>query len=143
MNGFDSPGSQLNVWWNGGLPGQSGLLSGPRCRRVGGDHPIAIHRQSGGTILQWSSSGAVPAKNVCLLLKLLRWQALQPLVRENVMAKPNYHQARKQRELARKARQQEKLQRKSTRAKVVAADPPVEPFEGAAGALGTPLVDQG
>jgi hypothetical protein len=55
------------------------------------------------------------------------------------MAKPNYHQARKQRELARKARQQEKLQRKSTRARV--ADPPVEPVEDAAGALGTPLVD--
>jgi len=59
------------------------------------------------------------------------------------MAKPNYHQARKQRELARKARQQEKLQRKSTRARVAAADPPAEPVEDAGGALGTPTVDQG
>ena len=31
------------------------------------------------------------------------------------MAKPNYHQARKQKELARKARQQEKQQRRSAR----------------------------
>lgn len=31
------------------------------------------------------------------------------------MPKPNYHQARKQKELARKARQQEKQQRRSTR----------------------------
>lgn len=31
------------------------------------------------------------------------------------MAKPNYHQARKQKELARKARQQEKQQRRSSR----------------------------
>jgi hypothetical protein len=31
------------------------------------------------------------------------------------VAKPNYHQARKQKELARKARQQEKQQRRSAR----------------------------
>ena len=31
------------------------------------------------------------------------------------MAKPNYHHARKQKELARKARQQEKQQRRSAR----------------------------
>jgi hypothetical protein len=31
------------------------------------------------------------------------------------MPKPNYHQARKQKELARKARQQEKQQRRSSR----------------------------
>jgi hypothetical protein len=31
------------------------------------------------------------------------------------MPKPNYHQARKQKELARKARQQEKQQRRSAR----------------------------
>jgi hypothetical protein len=34
------------------------------------------------------------------------------------VAKPNYHQARKQRELARKARQLEKQQRKGERARV-------------------------
>ena len=80
---------------------------------------------------------------MCLLLKVLRWQALNPLVREKVMAKPNYHQARKQKELARKARQQEKLQRRSTRARVADADPPVGPIEDAAGALAPPIVDQG
>ena len=34
---------------------------------------------------------------------------------ESLVAKPNYHQARKQKELARKARQQEKQQRRSAR----------------------------
>ncbi len=43
------------------------------------------------------------------------------------MPKPNYHQARKQKELARKARQQEKQQRRSTRPgedKIEATDAP-------------------
>lgn len=35
---------------------------------------------------------------------------------ETFVAKPNYHHARKQKELARKARQQEKQQRRSSRA---------------------------
>jgi hypothetical protein len=52
------------------------------------------------------------------------WSATSPgfrrgvsLINANgeVVAKPNYHQARKQRELARKARQQEKQQRRSAR----------------------------
>jgi len=34
---------------------------------------------------------------------------------ETFVAKPNYHHARKQKELARKARQQEKQQRRSSR----------------------------
>jgi len=34
---------------------------------------------------------------------------------ESLVAKPNYHQARKQKELARKARQQEKQQRRTAR----------------------------
>jgi hypothetical protein len=38
------------------------------------------------------------------------------------MAKPNYHQARKQKEVARKARQQEKQQRRSARPNAPAAD---------------------
>jgi len=63
-------------------------------------------------------------------------------VRENIVAKPNYHQARKQRELARKARQQAKLDRRSTRARVVAADSPVEPVGDAEGTLATPIVGQ-
>jgi hypothetical protein len=38
------------------------------------------------------------------------------------MAKPNYHQARKQKEVARKARQQEKQQRRSARLNPGATD---------------------
>jgi hypothetical protein len=64
-------------------------------------------------------------------------------VRENIVAKPNYHQAKKQRELARKARQQEKQQRRTDRAKLADAGPPVEPLEDAAGALSTPLAGRG
>jgi hypothetical protein len=37
------------------------------------------------------------------------------------MPKPNYHQARKQKEVARKARQQEKQQRRATRENPTAA----------------------
>ena len=37
---------------------------------------------------------------------------------ETLVAKPNYHHARKQKELARKARQQEKQQRRSARPSV-------------------------
>jgi hypothetical protein len=40
------------------------------------------------------------------------------------MPKPNYHQARKQKELARKARQQEKQQRRSARPDDPGATPP-------------------
>jgi hypothetical protein len=52
------------------------------------------------------------------------------------MAKPNYQQARKQRELARKSRQQEKQQRRSTRAAAVDAASKVEPLADVA--AGTP-----
>jgi len=38
------------------------------------------------------------------------------------MPKPNYHQARKQKEVARKARQQEKQQRRSARVNPAEAD---------------------
>jgi len=40
------------------------------------------------------------------------------------MAKPNYHQARKQKEVARKARQQEKQQRRAARVNPDAPDAP-------------------
>jgi hypothetical protein len=53
-------------------------------------------------------------------------------VHEKVMAKPNYQQARKQRELARKSRQLEKQQRRSTRAAAVDAASQVEPLADAA-----------
>ena len=53
-------------------------------------------------------------------------------MRGNVVAKPNYHQARKQRELARRARQQEKQQRRDARAKVAGASQPAEMPEDAA-----------
>jgi hypothetical protein len=56
------------------------------------------------------------------------------------MAKPNYHQARKQRELARKSRQQEKQQRRSTRAAVADTGSQVEPVADApAGMPGAPI----
>jgi hypothetical protein len=56
------------------------------------------------------------------------------------MAKPNYQQARKQRELARKSRQQEKQQRKNARAGVAAAGSQVEPLADAgAGTSGAPI----
>src|SRR5215831_21378685 len=55
---------------------------------------------------------------------------------ENLMAKPNYQQARKQRELARKSRQQEKQQRRSTRAAAADAASQVETLADAA--TGTP-----
>ena len=54
------------------------------------------------------------------------------------MAKPNYHQARKQKELARKARQQEKQQRRSARpsapepSQVEASVAPRDPTTGSA-----------
>jgi len=52
------------------------------------------------------------------------------------MAKPNYQQARKQRELARKSRQQEKQQRRSARAAAVDAASQFEPLADVA--AGTP-----
>jgi hypothetical protein len=60
------------------------------------------------------------------------------------MAKPNYQQARKQRELARKSRQQEKQQRRSARAGVVAAGSQVEPLAdtGAGTPPGAPIADR-
>ena len=67
---------------------------------------------------------------------LLRCAAPHPLAHENLMAKPNYQQARKQRELARKSRQQEKQQRRSTRSGVADPGPQAEPVEGAV--AGTP-----
>ena len=59
------------------------------------------------------------------------------------MAKPNYHQARKQRELARKSRQQQKQQRRSARAGV-AAGSEVEPLADAGtGTPGIPTAGRG
>jgi hypothetical protein len=55
------------------------------------------------------------------------------------MAKPNYQHARKQRELARKSCQQEKQQRRSTRAGVADAGSEAEPLADAAGTLGAPV----
>jgi len=57
----------------------------------------------------------------------------------NIVAKPNYHQARKQRELTRKARQQEKQQRKNARTRVAGASPQVETLEDAGSTPGTAL----
>jgi len=57
---------------------------------------------------------------------------------ESLVAKPNYHQARKQKELARKARQQEKQQRRSARpsapetSQVEASATPRDPTTGSA-----------
>jgi len=122
------------------------VLAGPAYRNdtPRGDKPwLRYQLAKRSHTLPWSSSSADAAKHLCLLLKLLRWVAPNPVVRENVVAKPNYHQARKQRELARKARQQEKLHRRSTRAKVADASAPVEPVEGAAGTLATPSDGQG
>ena len=45
-------------------------------------------------------------------------------------SKPNYHQARKQKELSRKARQQEKQQRKGPRAEPEGVSPPAGVPEG-------------
>jgi hypothetical protein len=44
------------------------------------------------------------------------------------MPRPNYHQARKQRELARKARQQEKQQKRATRPGAPGEDEPTAPI---------------
>jgi hypothetical protein len=46
---------------------------------------------------------------------------------ETLVAKPNYHHARKQKELARKARQQEKQQRRSTRPNATDENPTAGP----------------
>ncbi|MGH7747271.1 MAG: hypothetical protein ACREQ5_21310 [Candidatus Dormibacteria bacterium] len=54
------------------------------------------------------------------------------------MAKPNYHQARKQRELARKSRQQEKQLRRSARAKTADGGPQADTAQGPAATPGTP-----
>jgi hypothetical protein len=60
------------------------------------------------------------------------------------MAKPNYQQARKQRELARKSRQQEKQQRRSARAGVAAAGSEVEPpADAGAGTPAAPIAGRG
>jgi len=48
------------------------------------------------------------------------------------VAKPNYHQARKQKELARKARQQEKQQRRSARPGARGEDPETSQLEAPA-----------
>ena len=46
------------------------------------------------------------------------------------MPKPYYNHARKQKELARKARQQEKQQRRSARSRASTENAPVDPAEG-------------
>jgi hypothetical protein len=61
-----------------------------------------------------------------------------PSAQESVVAKPNYHQARKQRELARKSRQHEKQERRSARARVAEPGPQVEPPGDAASTPDTP-----
>jgi ribosome assembly protein YihI (activator of Der GTPase) len=48
------------------------------------------------------------------------------------VAKPNYHQARKQKELARKARQQEKQQRRSARPGARGENPETSQVESSA-----------
>jgi hypothetical protein len=78
-------------------------------------------------------------KDLYLLLNLLRWWHGNSFNAENIVAKPNYHQARKQRELARKARQLEKQQRRSARASVVDASSQVAPLEDAANTPRTPV----
>jgi len=55
------------------------------------------------------------------------------------MAKPNYHQARKQRELARKSRQHEKQQRRTGRARVAELSPQIEPPGNASSTPDTPV----
>jgi hypothetical protein len=59
----------------------------------------------------------------------LRLRGASPATQEKTLAKPNYHQARKQKELARKARQQEKQQRRSNPRQAEAAVAP-EPSSG-------------
>ena len=61
-----------------------------------------------------------------------------PSAQENVVAKRNYHQARKQRELARKSRQHEKQERRSARARVAEPGSQVEPSGDAASTPDTP-----
>lgn len=59
----------------------------------------------------------------------IRAPSLYSFVPGGLVPKPNYHQARKQRELTRKTRQQEKQQRRASRASepgVTAAETPVE-----------------
>lgn len=50
------------------------------------------------------------------------------------MPKPNYHQARKQKEVARKARQQEKQQRRAARSGTTEAGTQVAPSQETGGA---------
>jgi len=52
----------------------------------------------------------------------------------------NYHQVRKQRELARKVRQQEKQQRRSARLSAAAATPAVATPEGDSAAAPEPIL---
>jgi hypothetical protein len=84
--------------------------------------------------------GGDPApKDLHPLLNLLRWWYASPSTQENIVAKPNYHQARKQREVARKARQLEKQQRRTARASVADASSQVEPLENPASTPGSPV----
>jgi hypothetical protein len=77
------------------------------------------------------------------LLNLLGWRAGNPSTQENIVPKPNYHHARKQRELARKARQLEKQQRRSARANVTDTGSQAEPLKDAASAPATPVAGGG
>jgi hypothetical protein len=76
-------------------------------------------------------------------MDLLRWRQRNLEGKENVVAKPNYHQARKQKELTRKARQQEKQQRRSARARVADASPLVQPVENPSRTARTPVANRG
>jgi hypothetical protein len=59
------------------------------------------------------------------------------------MAKPNYHHAKKQKELARKSRQQEKQQRRSARTRGADAAPQADPPEEAPVRADTPVTGGG
>ena len=98
-------------------------------RRRAGDAPefrVDFGRQS--KLRSISSSQDVRIRRWAPLHAQLRPQPhLSQLRRSHhgaLMPKPNYHQARKQKELARKARQQEKQQRRSARPDDPGATPP-------------------
>jgi hypothetical protein len=60
---------------------------------------------------------------------------------ETLVAKPNYHHARKQKELARKARQQEKQQRRAARPNAAAENSTAGPAD--ASVAGDPIPGSG
>jgi hypothetical protein len=79
--------------------------------------------------------GANPARLVCGS-RLFQYRRMP-------LAKPNYHHAKKQRELARKTRQNEKQQRRSARVKAPDGSTPSDPAQDTAVAPGAPPVRGG